>query len=117
MNAIYDESALATGIPLRLSVAPSQSFVLGLLLFELLLANLSIVHLKEHPCRGHECLFYASACLSRRLKEAVQALLTSELLSLAGADLTLLLLIFLVGNQENQCIRLTLILNLLEPMC
>ena len=79
---IFAESAFAAPCVLSFSLLAScQSFILWLLLLELLFADLPIVHLEEHACGRHESLLDTGARLRRSLKEAMQALLTSELLS------------------------------------
>jgi len=99
-----------------LGVAPLQSPRLGQLLLQLLLPDLAIVHLEQHAGRTHKGVFHALASLRRGLKEPVQALFARELLTLGRGNFSLLLLIFFVGHEENQCVRLRLILNLLEPV-
>ena len=46
----------------------------------------------------------------------MEALLTGELLAFGGADLAVLLLVLLVRDEENQSVRLALVLDLLKPV-
>jgi hypothetical protein len=73
------------------------------------------VHFEEHARCRHESLLDALARLRRSLKEAVEALLACKLLSLARSDLSLRLLVLLVRNEEDQCIRVSLIFDFSEP--
>ena len=100
----------------RRLVAPFQPAIFWLLLMlELFFAHLAIVHFKKHARCRHECVLDAVARLRRRLEEPVQAFLSCKLLALGRGHLALLFFVFLVGDEEDQCVRVRLILYLIKP--
>ena len=74
------------------------------------------MHLEEHARCRHECLFDADARLCRRFKESVEAFFAGKLFAFRSGHLPVLLLVLLVGDEENQRVCLALVLNLLKPV-